>query len=40
MIAGTSDSIFAGLPVTHLQLVDTTTFPSGIVVEVYSPKAS
>ena len=40
VIAGSSDSIFEGLPVTHLQLIDTTTFRSGIVVEVFGPKSS
>lgn len=38
VIAGTSDSIFDGLPVTQLRLLDTTTFSSGIVVEVFGPK--
>lgn len=40
MIAGTTDSIFDGLPVTHLQLLDTTTFSSGIVVQVLGPKTT
>ena len=39
VIAGTSDSIFDGLPVTHLQLLDVTTFESGIVVQVYGPRS-
>ncbi len=38
VIAGSSDSIFEGMPVTHLQLIATTTFRSGIVVEVFGPK--
>ena len=38
VIAGTSDSIFEGLPVTHLELLDVTTFGSGIVVQVYGPR--
>jgi hypothetical protein len=31
-------SIFEGLPVTHLELLDVTTFGSGIVVQVYGPR--
>ena len=38
VVAGTSDSMFEGLPLTHLQLLDTTTFASGVVVHVYGPK--
>lgn len=38
VIAGTSDSMFEGLPLTHLRLLDATTFESGIVVQVYGPK--
>jgi len=38
VIAGTSDSIFDGLPTTHLQLLDTKVFSSGIVVQVLGPK--
>ena len=40
VIAGTADSIFDGLPLTHLQLLDTTTFGSGIVVQVLGPKSA
>jgi dihydrofolate reductase len=39
VIAGTSDSIFDGLAVTHLELLDTTTFGSGVVVQVFGPKS-
>jgi len=39
VIAGASDSRFDGLPVTHLELVRVNPFASGIVVEVYRPKA-
>jgi dihydrofolate reductase len=39
VVAGTGDRLFeGGLDLTHLQLVDSTTFKSGIVVHVYSPK--
>jgi dihydrofolate reductase len=38
VIAGTSDAAFQGVPITHLQLLDTTTFASGIVVQVLGPK--
>jgi dihydrofolate reductase len=37
VVAGTSDSIFDGLPVTHMRLLNTTSFASGIVVNVYAP---
>ena len=40
VIAGTSDSMFDGLPLTHLELLNTTTFKSGIVVHVYGPKGT
>jgi dihydrofolate reductase len=39
VIAGSGDSIFAGLPVTHLQPLETTTFSSGITVEVFGPRS-
>ena len=40
VIAGTADSTFDGLPLTHLQLLDTTTFGSGIVVQIPGPKSA
>jgi dihydrofolate reductase len=39
VIAGTGDRLFGGLDVTHLKLVDTTRFNSGIVVMKYVPQA-
>ena len=38
VLAGATESVFEKLPVTHLELLDTTTFTSGIVVTVYGPK--
>lgn len=35
---GTGDRLFDGIDMTHLKLVDTTTFTSGIVVLVYAPQ--
>ena len=37
-VAGTGDRLLDGLDVTHLQLVDTTTFSTGIIVATYAPK--
>lgn len=39
VIAGAGDRLFGGLGLTHLKLVDTTRFNSGIVVMKYVPKA-
>src|SRR5687767_4303962 len=36
--AGSGQHLFEGIEMTHLKLVDTTTFKSGIVVLVYTPK--
>lgn len=38
VIAGTGDRLFHGLDLTHLELVDTKPFKSGIVVMKYEPK--
>jgi dihydrofolate reductase len=38
VFVGSGDRLFDGFDTTHLQLVDTSTFRSGIVVHVYSPK--
>jgi dihydrofolate reductase len=38
VFAGGGDRLFDGFDLTHLALVDTTTFKSGIVVHVYAPK--
>jgi dihydrofolate reductase len=38
VVAGQGDRLFDGLDVTHLKLVDTTTFSTGIVVMVFEPK--
>ncbi|HWN23165.1 MAG TPA: dihydrofolate reductase family protein [Gaiellaceae bacterium] len=38
VVAGTAPRLLDGLATTHLQLVDTTVFSSGIVVGVYAPK--
>ena len=38
VIAGSGDRLFGGLDMTHLNLADTTTFGSGIVVLKYTPK--
>ena len=38
LVAGSGDHLFDGLDVTHLRLVDTTTFSTGIIVAVYAPK--
>ena len=40
VIAGVSDSVWQGIDVTHLELLDTTPFQSGIVVHVYGPKSA
>lgn len=40
VIAGTSDNIFDGLDVTHLDVIDLVRFRSGIVVEVYAPRTA
>ncbi|MEU0091862.1 dihydrofolate reductase family protein [Kribbella sp. NPDC006257] len=39
VIAGSGDRLFDGLPMTHLDLLGTTTFKSGIVVHKLAPKA-
>jgi dihydrofolate reductase len=36
--AGSGDRLFDGIDVTHLKLLDTTTFSTGIVVGKYAPK--
>ena len=38
VVAGSGTRLFDGVDTTHLQLVDTTRFDSGIVVMTYSPK--
>jgi dihydrofolate reductase len=38
VVAGGGDRLFDGLDTTHLKLVDTTTFASGIVVHICAPK--
>jgi len=38
VVAGSGDRLFDGLPVTHLELLETTPFASGIVVHTYGPK--
>ncbi len=38
VIAGTGDRILDGLDITHLRLLDTSVFASGIVVHVLGPK--
>lgn len=38
VVAGRGTQLLDGLPVTHLRLLDTTTFASGIVVHTYGPK--
>jgi dihydrofolate reductase len=38
VIAGSGERLFAGVDTTHLNLADRTTFKSGIVVAVYTPK--
>ncbi|HEX8863652.1 MAG TPA: dihydrofolate reductase family protein [Actinomycetes bacterium] len=38
VLAGTGERLFAGVDITHLRLVDQTTFESGIVVGVYAPR--
>jgi dihydrofolate reductase len=40
VVAGVSDSLWGGIDVTHLERLDTTLFQSGIVVQVYGPKAA
>lgn len=39
-MAGATDAVFDSVPVTHPKLLDARVFKSGIVVEVYGPKAS
>ncbi|MEV0385431.1 dihydrofolate reductase family protein [Nonomuraea sp. NPDC050643] len=39
VIAGGGDRLLDGLDVTHLELLETTRFTSGIVVHTYGPKA-
>ena len=38
VLAGTSDSMYDGLGVTHLHLRSTTTFKSRLVVHAYEPE--
>ena len=38
VVAGTGQRLFEGIDSTHLKLVDTTTFSSGIVVLTYGPE--
>ena len=38
VVAGSGQRLFDGLDVTHLTLLDTTTFSSGIVVHMYAPQ--
>ena len=38
VLAGTGQPLIEGIDVTHLELVETTPFASGIVVHTYSPK--
>ena len=38
VLAGGGQRLIEGIEVTHLSLVDTTTFASGIVVLTYAPK--
>ena len=38
VLAGTGQSLIEGIDVTHLELVETTPFASGIVVHTYAPK--
>jgi len=38
VLAGSGDSLIDGIEPTHLKLADTSTFESGIVVNVYEPK--
>ncbi|WP_354701660.1 hypothetical protein DSM112329_01986 [Paraconexibacter sp. AEG42_29] len=40
VVAGSGARLLDGAPLTHLQLLDTTTFASGIVVHVLGPKAA
>jgi hypothetical protein len=39
VVAGAGQRLFEGIDLTHLNLVDTTTFGSGIVVLTYAPKS-
>jgi dihydrofolate reductase len=38
VIAGDGERLLPGIPTTHLELVDTSVFRSGIVVHVLAPK--
>lgn len=38
VIAGKGDRLLEGLDITHLKLIDSTTFASGIIVHVLAPK--
>jgi len=38
VLAGSGQSLIDGIDATHLQLVETTPFASGIVVNTYAPK--
>ncbi len=38
VVAGQGDRLLAGLDLTHLELIDSTTFQSGIVVHALAPK--
>jgi dihydrofolate reductase len=38
VLAGSGQSLIEGIPTTHLELVETTPFASGIVVHTYAPK--
>lgn len=38
VVVGSGDRLFDGVDITHLKLIDQTTFKSGIVVGVYGPK--
>ena len=38
VLGGSGDRLFDGVDTTHLHLVDTTTFSTGIIVAVYAPK--
>jgi hypothetical protein len=38
VIAGSGQRLLEGIGTTHLQLLNTTTFASGIVVHVYTPR--
>jgi dihydrofolate reductase len=38
VLGGTGDRLFEGLDITHLKLAATTTFSTGIIVAVYTPR--